>query len=163
MAMTDPEFHDRIAALRKITYREDYEAALHDLYAQSTDAHRAILREAQKRGELRPQQPWRNPADYDRSDLKGLQRVRHGLIAMSIYDSPEWKDDLRSIAFYYHSAELLGVDPNALLVEIAQMSSPALAKLIRGFVDRPLEAKSLHAWRLHIVQTPSGPVIDRLI
>jgi hypothetical protein len=81
---------------------------------------------------------------------------------MSIRDSPEWREDVLSIAYIYYSAKLLGLDADTLLEEIAQMSNPGLAGLMRQFVNRPLEATTLRKYLLHIVQTPNGPAIDWL-
>ena len=70
----------------------------------------------------------------------------------------DFRDDLRSLAYCYHNLALLGLNADAILKGVAQISPPDFAQLLWGFIEREPEEKSLQAWGLHIVQTPKGPV-----
>ena len=78
---------------------------------------------------------------------------------MSIRDgSGDYRDDLMSIAYCYHNLLLLGDDADAVLLEVTEMSAQGFANLLRGFVERSPESKSLEAFALKIEQRPDGPV-----
>lgn|GEM_PF-6800661 len=107
---------------------------------------------------MESQKPWRNPSDYDRSDLTRRQRMREQLIAMSIRDGgADYRDDLMSIAYCYHNLLLLGDDADAFLLKVAEMSATKFANLLRGFVERSPESKSPHKFGLKIEQRQDGP------
>lgn len=104
------------------------------------------------------QKPWRNPTDYDRSDLTRRQKMTQQLMAMSIRDGGrDYRDDLMSIAYCYHNLLLLGDDADSMLQEVAEMSAPGFGKLLRGFVARSPESKSAEKFGLKIEQRPDGP------
>lgn len=158
----DSEFEKRIAALTGISFREDFEAALYDLYQAATPAQRAAIRQATKAGSLQPPKHWRNPTDYNRADLTREKRQRQRLVAMSISEGGvDYRDDLMSIAYCYHNLKLMGIDADQVLEELAQLSGPHFANLVLGFVRRSPDQKSLKAFGLEIEQTPAGPVAER--
>src|SRR5271157_3378465 len=101
--MTDAEFQEALSSLRQLPFREDFEAALFDLYRTATPTQRDKLRDGYKADKLGGSTTWRNPADYFRSDLTREQRMRQGLIARSLMDGTgDFRDDLISIAYCYH-------------------------------------------------------------
>jgi hypothetical protein len=59
-----------------------------------------------------------------------------------------------------HNLSLLGIDADAELEELAKISAPKFADLLRGFVRRSPVEKSLEAFKLKVEQTPDGPVAD---
>src|SRR6476469_10611521 len=75
-AMMDVEFRQRVEALKSISYREDFEASLYDLYASCEAGHRDVLRSDLKAGRLKSPMAWKNPTDYFRSDLTPEQKCR---------------------------------------------------------------------------------------
>src|SRR5437762_3062176 len=90
LSMIESEFQQRVWALGNVPFREDFQTAFYNLYVSISSAQRAALREKFKRGELLPPKTWRNPTDYQRSDLTREQRMRQNLIAMLIQDgSPD--------------------------------------------------------------------------
>jgi len=84
--MTDAVFNERFAALNNIFYREEFETALYNLYQESMPTQAAIVRSAIASTAGQPRRPWKNPSDYDRSDLTPEQRLTQQLTAMSITD-----------------------------------------------------------------------------
>jgi hypothetical protein len=159
--MTDADFQKAVLTLRDLPFREAFEAALCDLYRESTPPQRDELRERYDAGLLEGPKPWRNPADFGRSDLTREQRMRQSLMLMSIREGgPDYRDDLVEIAYCYHNLALLGVDADAVLKEIGEMSGPNVAGLLLGFVRRSPQDKSLEAWRLRVAQTPYGPIAE---
>ena len=146
-----------IAAL---PFREEFKTALYDLYLSATPSQRAVVRQRHQAGAIESQKPWRNPSDYDRSDLTRRQRVREQLIAMSIRDGgADYRDDLMSIAYCYHNLLLLGDDADAVLLEVAEISGPGFTELLREFVTRTPESKSQEAFALRIERRPDGPAV----
>jgi len=159
--MDDKEFETAVSSLRDIPFREDFEAALYELYKASSTKQRTDLRARYRSDNLNGSKTWRNPADYDRSDLTREQKMRQVLICMSIQDGGrDYRDDLRSIAYCYHNLALLGVDADAVVEELAGMSGPRFAELVFGFVRRAPAEKSAAKFGLKIEQTPSGPVAE---
>lgn len=157
--MTDAEFQNRLSSIESLPFREDFRSALYDLYSNAMASQRATIRERHQAGIIESQKPWRNPTDFGRSDLTRRQRIWQHLIAMSIRDGgPDYRDDLMSIAYCYHNLLLLGEDADSVLLEVAEMSAPGFADLLRGFVERSPELKSLEAFALKIEQGPDGPV-----
>jgi hypothetical protein len=159
--MPESEFVKRIAALASIPFREDFETALYDLYQAATPAQRAAIRQAEKTGRWQPSKPWRNPADYERLDLTREQRMRQHLIAMSIRDGgKDYRDDFLSIGYCYFNLAVLGVDADGVLDELAKMSAPKFAELVRRFGHHALDERTLKGWGMEIVQKPGGPVVE---
>jgi hypothetical protein len=159
--MMDEEFHTAIASLRALPFREDFEAGLYDLYKIVNSSQRFELRLAWKANTLGGPKTWRNPVDFERSDLTREQRMRQSLIRMSIQNGGrDFRDDLMSIAYCYHNLILLSVDADAELEELAKISAPNFAHLLRGWVRRSPVDKSPESFKLKIEQTPDGPVAD---
>jgi len=157
--MTYAEFQSRLSSIEALPFREEFKTALYDLYSSATPSQRAVVRQRHQAGAIESQKPWRNPSDYDRSDLTRRQRMREQLIAMSVCDGgPDYRDDLMSIAYCYHNLLLLGDDADAVLREVAEMSGPRFANLLRGFVERSPESKSPEKFGIKVEQRPDGPV-----
>jgi hypothetical protein len=72
----------------------------------------------------------------------------------------DYRDDLMSIAYCYHNLAFLGVDADAVLERIAEISAPKFRELVREFSRRSPQEKSLKAWHLEVEHTPDGPVVD---
>ncbi|MDB5333037.1 MAG: hypothetical protein JWP03_4188 [Phycisphaerales bacterium] len=163
LGMTDAEFQQGLSSLEGMIYREDFETALCDLYASSEPAHRIVLRQDLTAGVLQKPTAWRYPTAYFRSDLTREQRIQQLLIRMSIAGgSTDYREDLRELAYCYHSLLLLGLDADAIFETIAQLSDLKFGRFVRAFLSRPPENKSVEAFGLTIVQTPDGPVVDSL-
>lgn len=155
--MTDAEFQSRLSSIEALPFREEFKTALYDLYSSATPSQRALVRERHQAGAIESQKPWRNPTDYDRSDLTRRQQIWEQLIAMSIRDGdPDYRDDLMLIAHSFHNLLLLDEDADAFLLEVAEMSAPGFGKLLRGFVARSPESKSPEKFGLKIEQRPDG-------
>lgn len=161
--MSDEEFEKRFNALSGFSFREDFEAAIYELYVASSADQRERIRGAFRAGKLEGPSQWKNPTDYERADLTRNERIRRRLILLSIRDgTDDFREDLWGIAHSYHNLLLRGVDADRLLNEIADLSAPKAAELFRGFVRRKPEEKSLKAWALQIVQMPDGPIADHV-
>jgi hypothetical protein len=159
--MTDAEFQKRVSSPAALFFREDFQTALYDLYKAATPEHRDVLRQEHRAGNLRGPTTWRNPADYERSDLTREQHIRERLIAMSIDGAGhDYRDDLMAIAHCYHNLAVLGVDADTVLEELAMLSDEDFARLILNFVRRSPDGKSMKAFGLELVQTPNGPIAD---
>jgi hypothetical protein len=159
--MMDDAFETARLALRELLFREDFERALCELYRRASPAQRATLRDAYRAGGLGEPRTWRNPTDYERGDLTREQRMRQTLIFMSIEDGgPDYRDDLMAIAYCYHNLALLGLNADAELRELADMSAPAFASLVRGFVERHPEEKSAKSFGLRFTTTPEGRIAE---
>lgn len=157
--MTEFEFQAQLTILNGLSFREDFEAALCELYLAANPTQRDTLRVTTKSSDLQLSKPWKNPTDYDRSDLTREQFLRQSLILLSIADGTgAYRDDLLSIAYCYHNLLLIGVDAEAFLNEIADISGPAFGNWVLNFVNRSSEGKSLQQWGLKIVSTSSGLV-----
>lgn len=155
--MTESEFQAQLTILNGLTFQEDFEAALCELYLAAKPTQRDTLRAAQNSGDLQLSKPWRNPTDYDRTELSREKYLRQSLIKLSIADGTgDYRDDLLSIAFCYHNLLLIGVDAETFLKQIADISGPAFGKWILSFINRSSESKSLQQWGLKIVSTSSG-------
>lgn len=162
--LSTPEFETRLAALPEIPFREDFETARYDLYLAASAEQRAVMRQVTKMGTLQAPKQWRNPTDYERSDLTREQRMRRHLVFGSISEGrDDFRDDLCSIAYCYHNLALMGIDADQVLVEVAQLSGPRFANLVMGFVRRSSAQKSLKEWHLQVVQTPDGPAVDHTL
>lgn len=156
--MTDAEFQSRLSSIEALPFREEFKTALYDLYSSATLSQRALVRQRHQAGVIESQKTWRNPTDYNRSDLTRRQRMWEQLIAMSIRDGgADYRDDLMSIAYCYHNLLVFGDDADAVLREVAEMSAPRFANLLRGFVERSPESKSPEKFGLKVEQRPDGP------
>jgi hypothetical protein len=153
------DFNARLAELRQISYREDFETALYELCMACTIEQCRILRDEVKNQLLWSSKPWRNRADYERSDLTWEQRLRRGVAAWAVRDGnfEDSRDELCSLAWLYHNLALSGVNADARLEEVSERADPRVAKLIRGFIERRPADKSMAAFRLYVEQTPEGP------
>jgi hypothetical protein len=157
--MTDQDFNNRLAELRLTSYREDFETALYELCMACTIEQCGVLRNEVKDRSLWSSKPWRNPTDYDRSDLTSEQRLRRGVADWAVRDGnfEDFRDELCSLAWLYHNLILSGVNADARLQEVSKRADPNVAKLIRGFINRRPADKSMTAFRLYVEQTPDGP------
>jgi hypothetical protein len=156
--MTDLDFNDGLAELRRTRYREDFETAMYELCMACTIEQCRVLRNEVKDRRLWSSKPWRNPTDYDRSDLTWEQRLRRGVAAWAVRDGDfeDSRDDLCALAWLYHNLVLSGVNADARLEEISERADPSVAKLIRGFINRRPAGKSMEAFGLYVEQTPDG-------
>ena len=159
--MIDTEFQKLALSLRDLPFREDFEVALYDLYRSANPVQRAELRTAYHADSLGGSKIWRNPADYFRTDLNREQRMRQILLAMSLKEeTDDYREDLLSIAYCYHNLAMLGVDADAVLEEIAEISGPRFGSLILGFARRSTAEKSPKLFGLKTEQSPHGSVVD---
>jgi hypothetical protein len=157
--MTDSEFQSRLAALGALQYREDHQTALCDLYTSAAPQQRGFIRTAYRSGTIHPPKSWRNPTDYDRSDLPREKLLRESLILNSIVDGgDDYRDDLLSIAYLYHNLLLLDLDADAILRNLAELSAPKFAQLLLNFADRTPSEKAAKNWGLKCIQSPNGPI-----
>jgi hypothetical protein len=158
--MTNDELQIQIAAISNLPFREDYESALYALYMQANLDQHQLIRRAASEGNLRPPKNWRNPTDYDRSDLTAEQKARRTLVTLSIRDgTDDYREDLLSITYAYHTLHLQGFDADAFLHQIAATSAPKFAATVGNFLNSPDRSK-LPNW-LEIIQTPGGPILAR--
>jgi len=75
------------------------------------------------------------------------ERIRISLIYNAIEDfRMDWRDNLVALCVSYHSALAVGLNADALFEEIAGLSSTRGADMIRSFVCREPELKSLAAF-----------------
>src|SRR5258706_6773348 len=157
--MTDQDFNDRLAELRLTSYREDFETVLYELCTACTIEQCRVLRDEVKDRRLWSSKPWRNPADYERSDLTWEQRLRRGVADWAVLD-PNFEDsreNVLSLAWLCHNLILSGVSADALLEEVSERADPNVAKFIRDFIKRRPAEKSMKAFGLYVEQTPDGP------
>jgi hypothetical protein len=157
--MTDQDFNDQLAELHRIRYREDFETVLYDLCMACTIEQCRVLRDEVKDRRLWSSKPWRNPTDYDRSDLTWEQRLRREVAAWAVRDGnfEDSRDELCSLAWLYHNLVLRGISADTLLEEVSERTDPRVAKLIRDFITRLPAEKSMEAFLLYVENTPDGP------
>ena len=74
------------------------------------------------------------------------RRIRASLIALSLFERPDWRDSLVTICVIYHSIKSLGKDADVWLKFFADLSSPQVASLLWQFAERKPEDKSLSAF-----------------
>lgn len=139
---------------------EDRERAFFDLcalYRQATGVQREAIRSRWDFGRA-----WRIPADSTLlCALPGARPPVERLQAVLLYHSIEggaidWRDTLVALCVIYHSALRLGLDAGALFEEVAALSAPTTARLLREFLARPPELRSLAAFGWEEVTTPHG-------
>lgn len=157
--MTDAEFKDRLDELQRIEFREDYERALYELSTSCTVEQCGPLRDRVSDRKLWHSKPWRNPTDYDRSDLSWPEKLNRGVAKWIVSDghSKDFRDDLCDLAWHYHNLLLSGLDADQVFRNTAQRCDPRVAKLICDFVNRKPVDKSMRAFHLYIEQTSEGP------
>ena len=86
------------------------------------------------------------------------RRIRSSLIALSLFEQPDWRDTLVSICVIYHSIKSVGKDADVWLKFFADLSSPQVASLLWSFAERKQEDKSLSAFGWHEEITDEGLV-----
>ncbi len=156
--MTDAEFHDQVAKLREIPYREEFQTSLCNLYLDCEPSYRDQLRRGINNGDIKCPAAWRFPTAYGRSDQSREQRIHESFLMMSINGlSDDIRDDLATLGYYYNNLPLLGIHADSHFEKVAKLSDPAFAEFIRAFVKRRPWDKGLRAWGLKIVHTPDGP------
>jgi hypothetical protein len=161
--MNEAEFNAHLEELRRIEFREDYERALYDLCMSCKIEQCLALRGVVSDRKLWHSKPWRNAADFDRSDLSREDRLKRCIAAWVVMDgvSGDFRDDLCALAWQYHTLLVNGRDADALFRDVARRCDPRIAKLIVQFIDRNPANKSLEAFRLCVEQTPDGPRVYR--
>jgi hypothetical protein len=158
--MTDGEFQTQLMALSDLPYGENFETALYQLYRVAEPERRSILRQMNKAGQLRCARPWKNPADYDRSDLTRERHMRESPLANSLEGiGSDWRDTIRSIADCYYNLLVVGADADAALEELIRISDPEFANVVSRFARQPHGRESMKGWGLGVVQTPRGPEV----
>jgi len=156
--MSETEFRKRVAELQTYEHREDFERSMVELFWSASSEQCGELRAMRANGKLNSPKVWRNPSDYERSDLTHEERVRERLAAISLcWGSDDSRDDLMTIAFCYHNLLMLGNNADETLHDAARRADPRVAHLLLGFLNRLPEDKSMKAFALHMVQTPAGP------
>lgn len=153
--------NDSIVQLEKITKLADREEAYFELvrlFKQETDEFRELVREC-----------WDFGVEWIYPNVKRLackinerylpiEKIQASLIYDSIEDlrQEDVKDKLVALAVIYHSCIAAGIDPQKQFEEVALISSPKIANLFRGFINRSDENKSMEAFLLVAVQNSDG-------
>jgi hypothetical protein len=98
---------------------------------------------------------------HDEGIKRNVERwIRLALIWWSIGDAREdIREDLISLCQLYHEGWFAGVNVNHLIEEVARVSSDDYATLLRGFIARSPEMKSLKAFGWKWVMGPVGPYV----
>ncbi len=148
-------FFDRLMLVLKTQDRKQAFFDLCDLYHQV---------DAEQRDFLRSQWPfereWFIPRDRTlllTDFFSSEQRLRAALIYESLEKGEtDWRDNLVSLCAIYHSAVRLGLDPERLFEEVAELSGETMAGLLRAFYHRSPEDRSLEAFGYREEATPEG-------
>ena len=78
---------------------------------------------------------------------KSRERIVEGLVALIIEDYfCDWRDNLRRVAPLYDAAKKIGLDPNALFLEVAGQFKSSVAVSLRQFTERSPQDQSLEAF-----------------
>ncbi len=158
--MSDEEFQQALLRLRDLEYREDFEAALCELYIACEACHRDQIRADVASGVLKDPPSWRDPTDCSRLKTPREQRHKQQLILHSIRGAgKDFRDDLCGFAFTYHNLLLIGVDADAFFERVASLSDETFGGFVRSFVRRKPEDKSMKAFCLAVFQAPDGSAV----
>jgi hypothetical protein len=160
--MDDQQFLERLCA---ITNEEDRRRAFSQLCrlygSEATAEQRDFIR-----GQWDFGCRWHIPRDdtltiaaADPVPARG--RVREALLYHSIENARvDYRDNLMSICPIYHSAVRLGLDAEGLFSEVAALSAPEMADLLRGWLRRQPENQSLGAFGQRETLVPEGARIE---
>jgi hypothetical protein len=131
---------------------------LANLYVNCTVSEREIIR---KNWDFNREWEW--PGAYKLAcKIEGkpdpIIKVRNSLIIDSIADGKDndYRENLIHMGIIYLSAPYVGLNPDQLFEEIAQISTPKFASALRQFYLRKPEDKSLDAWCLKEEKTKEG-------
>ena len=106
-------------------------------YRRATDADRAFIR-----SQVREKQGWILLTFARRAAVRGFQAkkagpIRQALIALAVEDLSQGdvRDDLVALGLIYYCAATVRADVPALFEQVARMSGPAMAAVLREFLD----------------------------
>jgi hypothetical protein len=126
------------------------------LFMESNEEHRAHIRAGWPYG-----REWRIPVPGTTYDWRGgemsKRRVRGWCISHAIQPSvPDWRDEVVGYPVMYRVAEQLGMNAEALFMEVASAAIPEVRKLLIDWISEPERGSPEEmGWRL--VETPDGP------
>jgi hypothetical protein len=81
-----------------------------------------------------------------------------GLAAISVEDVRfDFRESLTGLVLLYHGGCAIGLDPAPLFEEMAVMSGDGTAVLVKGFLKRSPEIRSLEAFFFRIDESKNGP------
>lgn len=99
-----------------------------------------------------PEYKW----DYNTPEKLRAALVRFASKAVS----DDFRNDLMSLAWYYHTAILLEMNADILLRNIAMDAHPTKAAMLQAFADRDPQNKSMQAFALRIVTDDNGTYVE---
>jgi hypothetical protein len=127
-----------------------------ELFMESNDEQRAHIRAGWPYG-----REWRVPVPGTTADWRGgemsKRRVRAWFITHAIQPSvPDWRDEVVGFPVMYRVADQLGMNAEALFMEVAMAATPEMRKLLIDWISEPeRQSPEEMGWRL--IETSDGP------
>lgn len=147
-----------IATIIRLADREEAFYRLTALYIEGPEDLRQRIRRDWDYGVA-----WNFPDPRRLACTKNEQRpVRERISASLVYDAIEDfrdedpRDKLVGLAVIYHSCLHAGLDPAEEFEKVASIASADMARLLRDFIGRRPEDKSLKAFMLKVVRNADG-------
>jgi hypothetical protein len=145
-------YHEELEEILKLIDRQDAYERLVAIFLQGPEEVRDLIRTKWDFGFK-----WVYP-NMQRLACQKNERYScdERLLAILVYDAIEnmkmkiedWRDKLVAWAVVYHSCLVAGIVPEELFRRAASVSSPSMAQMMRDFINRPEEAKSMKAFDL---------------
>jgi hypothetical protein len=155
------ELTDNLRSLAAQEYAEDFDEAFYHLYRAASTGERERLRSfVAGKPSPRPRK-FRNTDFPCRVDIRTPEQLRvRTLFALLRETSPDFRDDLCSIAWHYHTAGLFGLDPDAYLQEFEPLASPHMRSVLNNFLSRSASDKAMDKWCHYVADSPQGKYIE---
>lgn len=131
-------------------------------YASAPGEHRARLRQIATNGHSLLHFPHRMAIRAMRT--RDVGTIRMGLLALSLEDlRNDFRDTLTCLAMLRHAALYLKTDYSARFKEVADLSSPQMAKFIQEFLARDSDLQGLEAFGQREGRDANGVTIERYL
>lgn len=158
--MSDNDYIAQLEEITKLTDREEAYYLLVKLFKQGPDEFRELIRECWDFGVEWIYPNVKRLACRINERYSPIDKIQASLVYDSIEDlrQEDPKDKLVALSVIYHSCIAAGIDPQAQFEEVALISSPKIALMLRDFIKRKDEDKSMEAFLLAAEKNSDGEI-----
>jgi hypothetical protein len=143
-------YHEELEEILKLIDRQDAYERLVAIFLQGPEEVRDLIRTKWDFG-LKWNLPNIQRLAYQKNERYSCGERVLAILVYSAIANPkkvDFRDKLVAWAVVYHSCLVAGIVPEELFRRAASVSSPSMAQMMRDFINRPEEAKSMKAFDL---------------
>ncbi|HVX86758.1 MAG TPA: hypothetical protein VH253_18395 [Phycisphaerae bacterium] len=96
-----------------------------------------------------------------RADIRTRDQLRQCAQQLLLCESPPaFRENLLGLAWLYHTAALFGLNPDVFLQNLEPEATPYMAGLVRNFLGRPANEKTMDKWGMYVADSEKGKYIE---